>query len=60
MRKFGAGLLIGLSIGFAATASAAQIVGSTSYLFGWEVEKDGETICTDPFIWKETMQIECD
>ena len=60
MRKFGAGLAIGLLLGMAGTSVAAQMVGGTGYLMGWDVEKDGDTICSDPFIWPGTKEIECD
>ena len=60
MRKFLMGLATGLFLGVVATASAAQIVGSTGYMMGWDIQKDGDTICSDPYVWTATKEIECD
>ena len=60
MRKFLMGLATGLVLGVVATASAAQIVGSTGYMMGWDIQKDGDTICSDPYVWTATKEIECD
>lgn len=60
MRKFVTGLIVGLTLGTVMPAAAAQIVGSTGYLIGWDVTKDGETICYAPYIWTYTREIECD
>ena len=60
MKRFVFGLVIGLLLGIAATASAAQLLGGTGYLLGWDVVKDTDTICSDPYIWIGTKEIECD
>lgn len=60
MRKFVAGFIAGALTALAASALAAQIVGSNGWLNGWEVTKDGETICDDPYVWVGTREIECD
>lgn len=60
MMKFIAGMLFGLGIGIAVTATAAQLVGDTGYLSGWDVSINGETVCSDPYIWTNTREIECD
>jgi hypothetical protein len=39
---------------------AAQIVGGNGYMIGWDIQKDGETICSDPFVWTATKEIDCD
>ena len=60
MRKFMTGLILGLMLGTVVPAAAASIVGGTGYLIGWDVIKDGRTICYTPFIWTATREIECD
>jgi len=60
MRKFALGLAAGLALGITTTAMAAQIVGGVGYLMGWDVVKNGDTICSDPFIWPATKEIDCD
>jgi hypothetical protein len=60
MRQFFIGLVLGLSIGAIATAHAATMVGDNGYLLGWDVQLNGETVCSDPFIWASTNEIECD
>ncbi|CFX36105.1 conserved exported protein of unknown function [Candidatus Filomicrobium marinum] len=57
--RFIIGLAIGIIIG-AATSGYAQTVVGTGYLIGWDVIKDGTVICSDPFIWEGTMELECD
>ena len=54
MKRFVAGLLLGLTLG------GAAVVWADGYMFGWEVTKDGRTICEDPYIWRATKEIECD
>lgn len=60
MRQFFVGLIMGLGIGVAATASAASMVGDNGWLMGWDVSVNGETVCSEPYIWVTTREIECD
>jgi hypothetical protein len=60
MRKFLAGLAVGLALGTASSAVAARLVGDSGYLFGFTVTYDGETVCDDPWIWAGGInEIEC-
>jgi hypothetical protein len=60
MKKLSIGFIIGLAAGAAVPAVAATIVGSTGYLSGWTVTKDGNEICYMPYIWTSIREIECD
>jgi len=60
MRKFTGGLALGLALGMAGTAMAAQLTGSNGYITGWYVSIDGDTVCTDPYVWVSIREIECD
>lgn len=60
MGKFVAGLALGLAIGTATSAVAAKMVGDSGYLFGYDVKVEGETICSDPWVWRSGInEIEC-
>ncbi len=59
MRKFLAGLVLGLILGSSIAAFAAGIFGSGE-LTGWSVTKDGEEVCSDPGIDENAKEIECD
>jgi hypothetical protein len=58
--QFLAGVIIGLVLGRAITVFAAQMVGSNGYLNGWDVTREGETICSDPYVYVNSREIECD
>jgi hypothetical protein len=60
MKKLTIGFIIGLAAGAAVPAVAASIVGSTGYLSGWTVTKDGDEICYMPYVWTYIREIECD
>ena len=60
MKKFVAGFIAGLTTALTISAFAAKMVGSNGYLMGWEITKDGEEICSDPYVWTATREIECD
>ena len=60
MKKFFAGVLFGVLLGVLGTAAAAKLLGDDGYLSGWEITQDGETICSDPYVWTSIHEIECD
>lgn len=60
MRKYIIGFAAGIMTAAAIPAAAAAIVGSTGYLSGWTVTKDGYEICYMPYIWTSIREIECD
>lgn len=60
MRKFLSGVAVGIFLAASVPALAAQIVGGNGYMIGWDIQKDGETICSDPFVWTATKEIDCD
>lgn len=61
MRSFLVGVLVGVTLGAATTAAAVapRLIGE-GYLVGWDVMADGETVCSDPYVWAATREIECD
>lgn len=60
MKKLMIGFIVGLAAGAAVPAVAASIVGSTGYLSGWTVTKNGNEICYMPYVWTSIREIECD
>ena len=60
MRRFYIGVAVGLLFGAGGTAAAAQLVGGNGFLMGWEVQLNGETVCSDPYIWASLKEIDCD
>jgi hypothetical protein len=38
----------------------AKVVGDNGYLMGWDITKEGETICSDPYVWVDQHEVECD
>ncbi len=40
---------------------AARVVGEDGYLLGWDViDQNSDRVCSDPFVWTSTREIECD
>lgn len=58
MRRYLIGFIAGVLFG-AAVPAAAAVIGGSGYLYGWDVVKDGETICYAPYVWSGTREIEC-
>lgn len=57
--RFMLGVALGVAIGLS-TASYAQTCVGAGYLIGWDVTKDEIVLCSDPFVWEGTMELECD
>jgi hypothetical protein len=60
MVRFFGGLIIGLVIGSAVGAFAAFISGDEGRLTGWVVIQEAEILCSEPYVWTATKEIECD
>ena len=52
------GFVLGFVLGTALAATAATCIG-TGFLIGWTVKIDNEEVCSDPYIWAVTHEIEC-
>ncbi len=65
-KPFALGLGLGLLLGGTASAGAAVVLrptmsGTNGYLMRWDVvNSDGDTVCSDPYVWMSTREIECD
>jgi hypothetical protein len=55
-----AGFILGFVTAISGTVLAAKMSGGNGYLMGWDVTKNGRTICDSPFIWVSLREIECD
>jgi hypothetical protein len=59
MKRFTAGLALGLFLGFAGVALAAQIYGEDGPAMGWTVTRGNATVCSDPWFWVSQKHIQC-
>jgi len=60
MKRFIAGVVVGVLIGSGAEALAAAIVGEDGPISGWTVLVEGEEACSDPVVRVRTREIECE
>ena len=60
MGRFLAGIVVGLFLASVTVVSAQSVVGGSGFLTGWTITKDGSEICSDPYVWDATQEIECD
>lgn len=60
MKKFVVGFIVGTIIGNIGLSYASLVIGDGYLHGGWSVTKDGEEICTDPYVYESSREIECD
>jgi len=67
MKKTITTLFLGAVLGFGiatliptASASVARIVGGSGYVMGIDVTINGNTLCSDPYYWEATKELECE
>ena len=58
--SFWRGVAVGVAIALAVPAVAQRVVGGNGYLLGWNVVLNGRILCSDPYVWAGTREIECD
>lgn len=59
MGRFLVGFLLGLATALSLPTLAARLVGDDDFLIGWTVTLEGEAVCSDPYVWLSTREIEC-
>lgn len=60
MIKLTTGLVLGFVLGAGLTATyAASVFSGAGFLVGWDVLVEGDLVCSDPFIYPATHEIEC-
>jgi len=55
------GFLLGaaVSLGSGEAVPIAHVVGENGHLLGWDVTIEGEVVCSDPYAWISTKELEC-
>jgi len=59
MRNMFLGLVAGIVLSASVSAMAAGVFGN-GYMMGWTVMVNGEEVCSDPFVYPASREIECD
>jgi hypothetical protein len=60
MKRFFAGVLLGLVVGSAGATFAATVTGPNGFLNGWTVTRGKEVVCQSPFVHAHLQRIDCD
>lgn len=60
MKRFVAGMVLGLLLGTAGASLAVTVTGPNGFLNGWTVTRGREVLCQTPFVHANQQRIDCD